>query len=223
MAGEPNATGASSSSIRASTWPYKRHADAALHPNILLRPPAGPDVVDDPVLAAIQSVDDSIQRMERTARLISAPWILEPPDSESFHKAAGITIPAVTVGVFSEVVRIVCPPGRNGVIREIANEYDGPGFVNFGGTIIWQLLRNPGSGITTAERNYEHITASLGAVNNPAKISAIRVFENDVFVLAVTNVSIVPAGQIIGGLLGGWFYPRTWDDQFDRQDKSISW
>jgi len=224
MAGEPNATGASSSSIRASTWPYKRHADAALHPNILLRPPAGPDVVDDPVLAAIQSVDDSIQRMERTARLISAPWILEPPDSESFHRANGILVPAVD-GAFHEIVRITCPPGRNGVIREIANVIVGGGFVDF--TIppqfIWQIVRNPGTGITTAERNYERITASLGAVNAPTKISAIRIFENDVIALVGQNLLLPVAGESAGGLLGGWFYPRTWDDQFDMQDKSISW
>ena len=223
-AGEPNATGASSSRIDKTTWPYVRHADSALPPNILLRPPDGPDAAADPLVGAMQNVDDSIQRLERTTRLLSAPWIIEPPDSESFHKGNGILIPAVD-GLFHEIVRIVCPPGRNGVIREIANVIIGGGFSDFSipPQFTWQIVRNPGTGLTTAERNYEAIQASYGAINAPTKISAIRIFENDVIAFVGQNFLLPVAGESVAALLGGWFYPRTWDDQFDRQDKSISW
>jgi hypothetical protein len=221
-AGQPNATGAADSSIRASTWPYKRTADRSIPHNILLRPPDPLPVSDDPTIDAIYSLADVMQQVQRATRLISAPWLIEPPDSESFHLASGIAIPAQD-GLFHTVVTITCPAGRNGVLNRIANEFVGSGFVDFGGSIVYQIVRNPTSGITAAERNYQNITASLGSVQDPARISGIRIFENDVLAIVVKNVSIVPGGELIGGLLGGYFYPRTWDDQFDAHDRPNDW
>jgi hypothetical protein len=181
----------------------------------------GPGLLD--VVSLLDDQRHAMRQIARTNRLLSAPWLIEPPDSESFHLAAGIVIPAISALVFSTVVTITCPPGRNGVLNRIANEFVGSGFVDFSGAIVYQIIRNPGAGQTTAERNYQNITASLGRVQDPARISGIRIFENDVLSLVVRNASIVPGGEIIGGLLGGYFYPRTWDDQFDRQDASVSW
>jgi hypothetical protein len=222
-AGQPNATAAAASSIRASTWPYQRYEDLSLPPPILLRPPTPPPAIDDPTVDAITALQNVMQAVQRGVRLISAPWLVFPPDGESFHQAAGIVIPAITVGVYTVVVQIICPPGRNGVINQIANEYIGAGFTDYGGAIIWQILRNPGPGITAAERNYQAITASLGTTVAPTKIAPIRIFENDVIQLVVTNVAVVPAGQIIAGLFGGYFYPRTWDDQFEATDMTNAW
>jgi len=221
-AGQPPATRAAASSIRASTWPYKRFSDNANAQKILLRPQDPPPASDDPTVDALNSLQDVMQQVQRSTRLISAPWLIEPPDSESFHIASGITIPGID-GVFHTVVTVTCPPGRNGVLNRIANEFIGGGFTDFSGDLVWQIVRNPGSFISTAERNYENITASLGAVVKPTRISGIRIFENDVVALIVRNDAVTTSGQIIGGLLGGYFYPRTWDDQFDAQDKSISW
>jgi hypothetical protein len=222
--GQPNGTTAAASSIRASTWPYQRHADKALPHNILLRPPASAGPSDDPTLAEIVAVQNSIQRLERTMRLVAAPWILEPPDSESFHKAAGITMPAQD-GAFHEVVRIVCPAGRNGVLRKIANVVVGGAWSDFDGNAIWQIVRNPPAGAATAapERNYDNILASYGLINNPAPISAIRIFENDVIAWVIKNVGLPVAGENVGALLDGWFYPRTWDDQYEQQDQNVAW
>lgn len=223
VAGQPNATGASSSSIRRVTWPYGRYADRSVAPAILLRPPDAPLASDDPTIDAINSVQDVMQQVQRSTRLIAAPWLIEPPDSESYHLAAGITIPAISATVFSTVVTITCPPGRNGVLNRIANVLVGGTFTAFSGDIVWQIVRNPGAGITTAERNYQNITASLGNVDAPSKISGIRIFENDVIALVVRNNAIVAGGSLVGGLLGGYFYPRTWDDQFDAKDSSMTW
>lgn len=223
-AGMPNATTAAASSIRASTWPYKRHADQSVPHNLLLRPPPFAAGTDDPTLAAINSVQNSIDRLERTMRLLSAPWIIPPPDSESFHKADGITMPAQD-GAFHIVVSITCPPGRNGVMNEIANVVVGGAWSDFDGNAIWQIVRNPpaGTAAVSAERNYDKIKASYGLIINPAKISGIRLFENDVMNFVIKNVGLPVAGENVGALLGGWFYPRTWDDQFERQDQQISW
>lgn len=223
-AGTPNITGAAASSIRASTWPYKRHADQSVPHSLLLRPPPFAEVTSDPTLSAINSVQSSIDRLERTMRLLSAPWLVEPPDSESFHLGGGIVMPAQD-GLFHTVVTIKCPPGRNGVLREIANVVVGGAWSDFDGNAVWQIVRNPPSGTATAspERNYNNILASYGLINNPAKISGIRIFENDVIAWVIKNVGLPVAGENVGALLGGWFYPRTWDDQFERQDQNVSW
>ena len=68
-----------------------------------------------------------------------------------------------------------------------------------------------------------HDSTSLGNIDAPTKISGIRIFENDVLSLLVRNNAIVPGGELIGGLLGGYFYPRTWDDQFDAGDSQNDW
>lgn len=223
-AGQPNATQASASSIRDTTWPYKRHADQSVPHRLLLRPPAAADSFDDPTLSEISAVVDSMQRLERTMRLLSAPWLIEPPDSESFHLAGGITMPAQD-GLFHIVVTVTCPSGRNGVVKEIANVVVGGAWSDFSGDVVWQITRNQNSGAAAmmAERNYNNILASYGLITNPAKISGIRIFENDVLSFVIKNVNLPAAGENVGALLGGYFYPRTWDDQFERQDQLISW
>ncbi len=221
-AGQPNATGAAASSVRASTWPYKRYADRLIPHNILLRPPDMPAPSDDPTIDAINALTQVMQQVARSTRLISAPWLIEPPDAESYHKASGIVIPAVD-GAFHTVVTITCPSGRNGVLNEIANVVVGGAWSDFSGDAIWQLVRNPGGGLTTAERNYENILASLGLIASPAPISPIRIFENDVIALVIKNVALPISGEQVGGLLGGYFYPKTWDDQFESHDHNVAW
>jgi hypothetical protein len=222
-AGQPNATGAAASSIRASTWPYRRMADRSLPNSIILRPPAPAAPSDNPTIEAINAVMDVMQQVQRSTRLISAPWLIEPPDSESFHLASGIVMPAQD-GAFHTVVTVTCPAGRNGVLKEIANVVVGGAWSDFSGDAIWQIVRNPSvAAVTAAERNYEKIQASLGLIAAPAKISGIRMFENDIIAFVFKNVNLPAAGEEVGALLGGYFYPRTWDDQFDAKDQNVAW
>src|ERR1700722_3408496 len=104
-AGQPNATDASSSKFTTATWPYKRNADFALPNNLLLRPPPAAAPTDDPTIDAINGVEQTMLQVSRATRLISAPWLIEPPDSESFHQGAGIVIPAQD-GFFHTVVTV---------------------------------------------------------------------------------------------------------------------
>lgn len=221
-AGRPNATNAAASSIARTTWPYKGRADLSVAPRIMLRPPAAPAASDDPTIDAINSVDQVLTEIARSARLQSAPWLIEPPDSESFHEASGISMPAVD-GNFHVVAQVTCPEGRNGVLNRIANVVVGGGWSDFSGDAIWRILRNPGAGIVAAERNYENILASLGLVNAPTRISGIRIFENDIVQFVIQNVALPVAGEDVGAILGGYFYPRTWDDQFQAQDYPVAW
>jgi hypothetical protein len=222
VAGQPNGTDAASSSIAQTTWPYKRRADRSVQPNILLRPPAPAAPSDDPTIDAINSVQTVMQQVQRSVRLVAAPWLIEPPDSESFHLGGGIVMPAVD-GLYHVVVTITCPPGRNGVINKIANVVVGGAWSDFSGDAIWQIVRNQGTGQTAAERNYQNVLASYGLINAPARISGIRIFENDVISWVFQNVALPVAGEEVGALLGGYFYPRTWDDQFDAKDHSVAW
>src|SRR5579872_7503440 len=157
-AGQPNATRAAASSIAHTTWPYHGLADKAVTQQILLRPPAASAPSDDPTLDAIDTTQGLLTQLDRSLRLISAPWLIEPPDAESFHQASGILMPAQD-GNFHTVVQVVCPEGRNGVLNKIANVVVGGGWSDFSGDAVWQIVRNPGNGITAAERNYENILA----------------------------------------------------------------
>jgi len=137
-----------------------------------------------------------------------------PPQGVEFRFHGGQTIPAV-LGV-ANVVQFTVPKGMNGFINRLANVVNGPGYQDFAGTTSWTLYTDLTSG--TVAPNFatyvsatggisSTLTASLGTIQNPAKLNGIRIRENQVVTLQFTNVSLVVAGQIIGGLLGGYFYP----------------
>jgi hypothetical protein len=227
------ATDASASSVETTNWPYHGYAENLVEPQILLHPP-DVQAPTDPDQAAIQQTQALLGQIARSLRLISAPWLIEPPDAESYHVAQGITMPAVSAN-YSVVCLVTVPPGRNGVLNQIANVVVGGAWSDFSGDAVWQLVRNPvflsagppmtisATGIIAAERNYENILASLGTVAAPADISPIRVFENDVIALVIKNVRLPVAGEEVGALLGGYFYPRTWDDQYEAQSSKVAW
>lgn len=145
-----------------------------------------------------------------TTVLTLPAWIFPPVNSIAFDNTGDITIPAV--GVESPVVTFTVPRGQNGVIKEIANVFIGGGFTDGSGAIVWRILQN-----NQAVRGKENIVASLGSVAQPSRVGGggfIRILENDIIALTVLNTSIVVAGQIIGGRLSGWFYPKD-DDPTD--------
>ena len=206
----------------------KRKAIGVAHKNILLRPSqldtAAPPGNIEGAVDTLEQIRQSIARQTRLTSLIAAPWLVFPPDGESFHNAGGITIPAMGAG-FTTILSITVPRGRNGVLNRLANAFYGV-FQNFSGDLIWRLVRNPGSAIVAAERNYEAIIAVLGLTENPVEIAPIRIFENDVIALQINNTALPAAGQECGAVLGGWYYPRTWDDEFELSrsaQKSVSW
>src|ERR1700758_3225371 len=128
-----------------------------------------------------------------------------PPGGESFEFAAGVAIPAI--GATATVLQFTVPNGRNGMIKRIANILVGGGFNDFSGGVVWQIVQDLSQTGPPIVPNYDNITASLGTVNNPSNIDGIRIKENQVVALIVKNVNIPVAGQVIGGRLGGYFYP----------------
>ena len=79
-------------------------------PKLILRPPPTEPVSTDPTIAAIQDTQSVLQQIQRATRLISAPWLIEPPDSESFRNTAGVALPAISATVFTVVAQVTCPP-----------------------------------------------------------------------------------------------------------------
>lgn len=134
------------------------------------------------------------------------PWNERPAAGESFSPAATVALPAV--GATSTIVQFTVPKGRSGVIDRIANQLlAGGGWVDGNGDLVWQIVIN---GVPV--KNYEAIVAQLGLVQAPSEIAPIRLRENDVVKLTVTNVALgVVGGQLIGGRLGGWYYPKELD------------
>lgn len=125
-----------------------------------------------------------------------------PPSGKPFEFHGGVLLPAV--GVTATVFNFVVPKGNNGYIRRIANVFVGGGFTDFSGAVIWQILLDQVKNVVAP--NFDNIIASLGSVSNPSKVDGIHIFEGSQVALIVKNISVVVAGQLIGGRLGGSFH-----------------
>lgn len=193
------------------------------HHMIATRPPSHmtqpPGEAPDPQTGILNTLNRLIMQVAK----LSAPWLTFTPDSESFLYTGGTVMPA-NDGAFHAIVSLTVPNGRNGALYLLANDV-GAVFQNNSGDLIWQIQRNAGGGDVAAERNYENVKAVIGLTDAPSRIAPIRIFENDVISLVVQNVNIQPAGQILNGVLGGHFYPKTWDDEFEQsqQNQNTSW
>lgn len=128
-----------------------------------------------------------------------------PAQGVEFQNAGWVTIPAQ--GVSAVVVQFKVPKGYNGMINRLGNVFDGGGFQNGAGLIAWQLYLDIITGVFAP--NFQNILASLGTVENPSILNGIRIKENQLVTLQVSNAAagVIPAGQKIGGRLGGYFYP----------------
>lgn len=131
-----------------------------------------------------------------------------PMNWENFDQLAYVALPAI--GASANVISFQVPIGRNGIIRKVANNFIGGGWVEGSGAVIWKILVDgaPPPGATS----YNSILGSLGSPANPVEIAGFRVFENQVVTLEVDNISVVLAGQLSGGRLLGYFYPRDLED-----------
>jgi hypothetical protein len=141
-------------------------------------------------------------------------WIDPPSNWEVVDQAAYVALPAI--GATATVVTFTVPPGRNGVIQKIANNFVGGGWVEGTGDLIWRILVDaaPPPGATS----YNNIVNSLGNPSNPTAIPGFRIYENQVVSITIfnnpagPNLGIPVAGQLIGGRFVGYIYPRELED-----------
>jgi len=136
-------------------------------------------------------------------------WLYPPADWENLDQFNYVALPAI--GASANIISYTIPAGRHAVIQKIGNNFVGGGWVEGSGAVIWRILVDgfPAPGATS----YSSILGSLGSPASPTGISGFRVFENQVLTLVVSNVSIVVAGQVAGGRLVGYLYPKDSEAQ----------
>jgi hypothetical protein len=131
---------------------------------------------------------------------VTAPWVTMPNGGFPFNLGQTITTPG-NDGLFHDVIKMVVPNGNDGVIKKLLNFYNGAGYVNGSGQLIWRIMRNG-----QAVRNYDNIVIQLGTDAATAD-TQIRVYSNDVIQFQIMNVLITGAVNQILCYFGGWYYP----------------
>jgi hypothetical protein len=134
------------------------------------------------------------------------PTIWPPPEREPIDLVTYVPLPAI--GATAIIVSQLIEPGYNAIIRAYANNFVGGGWVEGSGSVLWQIVID-----SAPAPGYDSIPASLGSPANPVyHPCGIRVMEGQTVSLLVTNVSVVLAGQLSGGRLMGYYYPKEYDD-----------
>jgi hypothetical protein len=190
----------------ASRWFPMQHAQSNRRPVAVPPSPVTPQEAQAPPQIRANLQQWGISRLPVTNYM--------PAEGREFRPAAYVAIPAQ--GAQAVVVQFKVPQGYNGMINAIANVFVGGGFQEGAGAITWTLFADYQGGKGPVVPNFNNILASLGSVSNPAKLNGIRVKENQLVTLAVNNAAVggvLPAGQLIGGLLGGYFYPIALEPQ----------
>lgn len=131
-----------------------------------------------------------------------------PNNWENIDQLAYVALPAI--GADAVIISFKVPPGRNGIIRKVGNNFVGGGWTEGTGDVVWKILADgtPPPGATS----YNNILGSLGSPANPTEIPGFRIFENQLITVEATNVNVVVAGQLVGARLVGYLYPRELED-----------
>lgn len=134
-------------------------------------------------------------------------WLYPPAQWENIDQLNYVDLPAV--GARTNIIAFQVPPGRNGVIQKVANNFVGAGWVEGSGDVVWRILVD---GATPPGANsYQAILGSLGSPAQPVGISGFRIFENQIVSFEAQNVAIIVAGQKVGARLIGYLYPREYE------------
>lgn len=139
--------------------------------------------------------------MSDASNPVTAPWVTMPDGGFPFNTPGTINTPAIAAGVWVDVINISVPSGFDGVIKRVVNRYNGQGFVDGSGTLIWRILRN-----SQAVRGYDSILSQLGDYGTGE--TQIRVGSGDLLQFQVQNVSLVSGGTQILCYFGGWYFPK---------------
>lgn len=91
-----------------------------------------------------------------------APWLVQPPQAVPFRHENTIDMGSLAAGVDTIVTSFESRLGYDGVLNMLVNQFNGQGFINASGSIIWRVR----VGYRWVE-NYEAITTTLGETDNP--------------------------------------------------------
>lgn len=143
----------------------------------------------------------------------SPPWITMPSQGEKFEQMFGQPLTAFQTGggAFTglDVVigQFVVPNGYDGAINRVVFRFEGTGYTDFSGSIIWRVLVN-----NRYCRNLGNVINTFGdlatAFSVPGSDNIRLVSQQTVTLLAnIPLGSPVGGGPVIAGAFG-WFYPR---------------
>jgi hypothetical protein len=147
-----------------------------------------------------------LQQIKKGLKVHQPVWIEPGPNCISFAPAAYLQLSSVAIGSTETILTFLVPDGFNAVIYDLANTCDDPAFVDGSGALLWSIEID-----TNYAQNFNAISAQRGTVDAPVHLSCpIFVKEGQIVTFQVQNVSLIASsGPVIGGLLGGWFYPAS--------------
>lgn len=136
-------------------------------------------------------------------------WTEMPPNGIPYD-FIGVTDPTPAPGS-AEVATLVfrVPPGLDGVIKRIYNDYTGGGFEEgtTGPSIRWRIRR-----ATQPVKNYENIRVRFGSLQEGRLVEGgILIFSDQLIEFTVEHEALSPlpsAGTRILCGLKGWYWPR---------------
>jgi hypothetical protein len=133
---------------------------------------------------------------------LTPPWVEPPQNFLSFDEPGVVPLPAAP-SVDTTIVSLLVPDGYDGVIRGMSINFEGGGFVQGSGTIVWRVLADG-----QAIRNYSNIITERGSAQQPRPVSGgIRIYSSQLITVTVNHVSDNTLAGDVAASLTGWFYP----------------
>lgn len=140
------------------------------------------------------------------------PWVTPPLAATQISRRNTIAAPAYATQAL--IISFQVPQAMQAVITHIICKYDGSGFVQGSGSVVWTVDINRPLGATVQGYNppdFGSIITQLGDfLTFPFPIpSGIRLNERDTIRLKVTTAAPVGIGapNYITGAFLGWYYP----------------
>lgn len=134
------------------------------------------------------------------------PWGPYPIGHIPYDVIGAIQIPVVGSGdvIVPFSPSLVVPPGADGVIVSYSLNFQGGGFDQGSGDIVWKILRN-----NQPIRNFDFITTERGSLQSPRTINNVRIYSTDILSITVNHVSNPGLNGQITAALTGYFYPQA--------------
>lgn len=128
---------------------------------------------------------------------------------QTFLSPGVINLPAIGSGD-TPIVSFKVPQNWDGWITQIANSFNGSGFIPGSGAIVWRLFQNG-----QAVKDFDNITVLLGIYSPGGGVAPLRledpgvpIYSDDTITLTASNVSTIAGTSQVYGFLGGKRFPR---------------
>lgn len=118
-----------------------------------------------------------------------------------FDYTSSVDLPGV--GLSSTVLEFVVPKGYDAIVRRYAIVFDGGGFVQSSGDIVWRLLSDG-----KAVPNFENIDAERGKLDSLRELDDLVFYSGQVVTLQVIHVANAALNGKVLGVLNGAFLSR---------------